>query len=81
MADRLPIVRSAYGIVYGTAVWIVADEMVMPLLGLSRRPQQLPVDVHAYALAGHWVYGVALDSAVRSGGGAWSSPSERRTAS
>jgi hypothetical protein len=67
LAERLPIIRAAHGTVYGTAVWIVADETVMPLLGLSRSPRQLPAGVHAYALAGHWVYGLALESVVRSG--------------
>lgn len=67
MAQRLPAVRAAHGTAYGTAVWIVADEMIMPLLGLSRGPRQLPPGVHAYALAGHWVYGFTLESAVRAG--------------
>ena len=69
-ADRLPIIRAAYGTAYGTAVWIVADELIMPLLGLSRGPRQLPAGVHAYALAGHWVYGATLESALRVGGAA-----------
>jgi uncharacterized membrane protein YagU involved in acid resistance len=64
-AGHLPIMRAAYGTAYGTAVWIVADEMIMPLLGLSRGPRQLPAGVHAYALAGHWVYGLTLESALR----------------
>ena len=67
MAERLPGIRAAHGIAYGTAVWIVADEMIMPLLGLSRGPRQLPLGVHAYALAGHWMYGLTLESAVRAG--------------
>jgi hypothetical protein len=66
MMRRLPTIRAGRGTVYGTAVWIVADEMVMPLLGLSRSPRQLSAGVHAYALAGHWIYGFALDSVVRS---------------
>jgi hypothetical protein len=67
MAKRLPVIRAGRGTAYGTAVWMVADEMVMPILGLSRGPRQLAAGVHAYALAGHWVYGLALDAAVRTG--------------
>jgi hypothetical protein len=67
-AERLPVIRTALGTAYGTAVWIVADEMIMPLLGLSRGPRQLPAGVHAFALAGHWVYGLTLESAVRLAG-------------
>ena len=66
MAERAPIIRAGHGAAYGTAVWIVADEMMMPVLGLSRGPRQLSAGVHAYALAGHWVWGLTLESAVRS---------------
>lgn len=37
----------------------------MPALRLSRGPRQLSFGVHAYALAGDWVFGVTLDSAAR----------------
>jgi uncharacterized membrane protein YagU involved in acid resistance len=67
MAERVPTVRALHGVAYGTAVWVVADEIVMPILGLSRGPRQLPGDVHAYALAGHWVYGATLESVCRFG--------------
>lgn len=73
-AQRLPIMRAGHGTAYGTAVWMVADEMIMPVLGLSRGPGRLPLGVHAYALASHWIYGLALESAVRGGRGEWSSP-------
>lgn len=65
MAGRLPIVRAGRGVAYGTAVWIVADETVTPLLDLSRGPSELPAGVHAYALAAHWVFGLTLDAVVR----------------
>jgi Protein of unknown function (DUF1440) len=66
MAERLPVIRAAHGTAYGAGVWVVADELILPLLRLSRGPRQLPVALHAYALAGHWVYGLTLESAVRS---------------
>lgn len=65
VAERAPAVRAGHGALYGTAVWIVADEMIMPALGLSRGPRQLPVGVHAYALTSHWVYGLTLESVTR----------------
>jgi hypothetical protein len=65
-SPHVPMIRVARGVAYGTAVWILADEMMIPLLGLSRGPRELPPGVHAYAVAGHWVYGLALDSAARS---------------
>jgi hypothetical protein len=64
-ADRLPLLRSGFGTVYGTIVWLVADEGAMPALGLSRRARQLPAGVHAYSIGGHWVYGATLEAVRR----------------
>jgi hypothetical protein len=62
-------------------VWVVADELMMPAMGLSRGPRQLPLGVHAYALAGHWVCGVTVDSASRYGTGRSREHTEGRTSS
>lgn len=62
---RFPALRTCGGVAYGAAVWLVADEMVMPALGLSRSPQRLTPGIHAYALAGHLIYGATLDAASR----------------
>ncbi len=62
LAERLPFIRLGHGTLYGTAVWAIADELVTPALGLSRGPRELGPGVHAYALAGHWVYGAALET-------------------
>lgn len=78
VAERLPMVRAGYGTAYGSAVWLLADETIMPLLGLSRGPRQLPAGVHAYALAGHRVYGLTLEAAVRSAIGDSSQQSTER---
>lgn len=60
-----PPLRSGFGTVYGTLVWVLADEGVMPALGLSRGPGELPAGVHGFALGGHWVYGAALEGVRR----------------
>ena len=65
LARRVPAIRAGNGTVYGTLVWAVADEGVMPALGLSRSPRHLSPGVHAYALAGHIVFGLALDAVTR----------------
>lgn len=67
LAERAPAIRSCYGSLYGTLVWAVADEGVVPALGLSRRPEQLPPGMHLYSLCGHWVYGAALEAMARAG--------------
>jgi hypothetical protein len=65
VARRVPALRAGYGTLYGAAVWMVADEMIVPAMGLSRGPRQLPVGVHAYALAGHLVFGATLEAVMR----------------
>jgi uncharacterized membrane protein YagU involved in acid resistance len=61
-ADRAPLLRAGYGTLFGSLVWAIADEGVMPALGLSRGPRQLSSAVHAYAVAAHWVYGATLEA-------------------
>ncbi len=65
IAERMPGIRRGHGTVYGTLVWIVADETIMPALRLSKGPRELSAGIHAYALAGHLVYGVTLESIMR----------------
>lgn len=65
-AEVWPDVTAGAGTPYGAAVWLAADEGVVPLLGLSKAPTEYPASVHAYALASHLVYGATLE-AVRRG--------------
>lgn len=67
-AEIAPGVTAAAGLPFGAAVWVTADEGVVPLLGLSKKPNEYPLSVHAYALASHLVYGLTTEvvrSAVR----------------
>jgi hypothetical protein len=64
-AERIPALRSGSGTLYGALVWVIADEGVMPALGLSRGPRALPPAVHMYALAAHCIYGCVLDASTR----------------
>jgi hypothetical protein len=65
IADRVPSMRTCFGALYGTIVWAVADEGIMPALGLSRGPRQLPIGIHIYSLVGHWLYGATVESVRR----------------
>jgi putative membrane protein len=56
--------RSGLGI--GTALWVGADEIAMPLLGLSQPTTRRPVEMHMQSFAAHVVYGVVAER-VRSG--------------
>lgn len=60
-AEFVPQVTSDWGLPYGAAVVVGADEVAVPALGLSKAPREYPVSKHAYALASHLVYGVTLE--------------------
>jgi uncharacterized membrane protein YagU involved in acid resistance len=61
LARRWPAAAFGRGTGYGTAVWLVADELVVPAMGIADSPTHTPLRRHAYALVGHWAYGLALD--------------------
>lgn len=51
------------GLGYGTAAWVIGDELMVPLLGLSEGPTAHGWTDHAKALGAHLVYGAATSSA------------------
>ncbi len=61
LAELSPQVTNVAGLPFGAAFWLVADEITVPLLGLSKGPAAYPVSTHAYALASHLVYGVTTE--------------------
>ena len=61
LAEVSPQVTAAAGVPFGAAFWLIADEISVPLLGLSKGPTEYPVSTHAYALASHVVYGVTAE--------------------
>ena len=65
LAPSLPSLTRANGLVYGALVWMLADEIAMPALRLSRGPRSLSPGLLALGLAGHLAYGAALDAVRR----------------
>lgn len=65
LAEVTPQVTTGAGIPFGAAFWLVADEVAVPLLGLSKAPTEYPPSTHAYALASHLVYGVTAEMSRR----------------
>lgn len=57
-AELAPVVKVGAGLAYGATIWVVADEGVVPALGLSKSASEYPLSIHAYALASHLVYGL-----------------------
>ncbi len=68
-SELFPIVRSGWGLPFGAAVWLIADETVVPALGLSKHARHYPTSTNAYALAAHLVYGVATEAGMKVLGG------------
>ena len=60
-AEFAPVVTIGAGLPYGASIWVVADEGIVPALGLSKSSEEYPLSVHAYALASHMVYGVTTE--------------------
>jgi hypothetical protein len=50
----------AAGAGWGAAVWLAADEIAMPLMGLSRTDVDYPLESHLQSLAAHLVYGMVV---------------------
>jgi hypothetical protein len=56
-----PATRQMGGAAFGTAVWAAADEVAVPLLGLSRPTTEQPPERHAHAFASHIVFGITTE--------------------
>ena len=54
------------GAAFGTTVWLAADEIAMPLLGLSDSTARRPIEMHLQSLVAHLVYGAATEMTRRS---------------
>lgn len=65
-AELVPTVATfGAGAAYGASIWLVADEVVVPALGLSKSSGEYPLAIHAYALASHLVYGLTTEAVRR----------------
>jgi hypothetical protein len=60
-AELDPRVTAAAGVPFGSSVWVVADEGVVPALGLSRGPREASPGLLAYGFLSHCVYGITTE--------------------
>jgi Protein of unknown function (DUF1440) len=51
---------------FGTTVWLAADEVAMPLLGLSDSTARRPLEMHLQSLVAHLVFGTVTEMTRRS---------------
>jgi putative membrane protein len=61
LAELSPTVAAGAGVPFGAALWLAADELAVPALGLSKPLPEYPPSVHANALAAHLVYSLTTD--------------------
>ena len=61
LAELLPGVSAGLGLPFGFALWLLGDEVAVPALGLAKPPLEHPPEVHADALAAHFMYGATTD--------------------
>lgn len=59
--ERNPRLRMAGGVPFGLAVWALADEAMVPALGLKRPPADNSAALHAYSFASHVIYGATTE--------------------
>jgi uncharacterized membrane protein YagU involved in acid resistance len=60
-AELFPVVAVGAGLPFGATVWVVADEIMTPGLGLSKAASSYSFSKHAYAFSSHLVYGFTTD--------------------
>ncbi|HUH12794.1 MAG TPA: DUF1440 domain-containing protein [Longimicrobiales bacterium] len=62
---RVPFVGEAEGVGFGSTFFLLIDEGVVPLLGLTPGPAAFPWQTHVRGLAGHVVFGMVADATLR----------------
>ena len=64
-AETQPTTTGGAGVPFGTAVWLAADEVGLPLAGLSAPPADYPASRHLAAFASHVVFGLTVEGVRR----------------
>ena len=64
-AETWPAITVGSGTAYGALVWLAADEVAMPLMGLGERPDHSGLAEHAMVLTQHLAFGAVTEAARR----------------
>lgn len=64
-AETQPSTTAGAGVPFGTAVWLAAGEIGVPLAGLSAPPTNYPLSRHLAALGSHVVFGLTVEGVRR----------------
>jgi putative membrane protein len=61
IGEYLPLARVGFGTVFGATLFLLADELAVPALGLSGSATEAPLSSHLYGLSSHLVYGASAE--------------------
>ena len=64
-ARRWPQTTAGFGLAYGIGVATLLDDAAVPAFGWGPSPIETPPSTHAYGLASHAVFGLALEGTRR----------------
>jgi putative membrane protein len=64
-AEYRPDTAALGGLPFGTGVWVAADEVGLPLLGLAHNPTEYPASRHLAAFTSHVVFGLTAEAVRR----------------
>ena len=64
-ARRWPQTTAGFGLAYGVTIATVLDDAAVPAFGWGPAPTDTPASTHAYGLASHAVFGLALEGTRR----------------
>ena len=67
VSETRPKLRAATGAGFGTAFFLLGEEIVVPALGLSPKPWRIPAKDHAVGFLAHVAYGVTTELSRRLG--------------
>jgi uncharacterized membrane protein YagU involved in acid resistance len=59
--EILPPVRSLAGLPFGAALFVGVDEVMLPVAGIAKMPNEYPPSSHLSGLGQHLVYGVTTE--------------------
>ena len=61
LSEIAPVTRAGFGLAYASALWLAADEILVPALKLSKSPDEYPLSKHLEGLGAHLVYGATTE--------------------
>jgi hypothetical protein len=61
LAEVSPPVTTGAGTGFAASLWLLADEIAIPALGLGKPPQKTRPKTHVQALSAHLVYGATVE--------------------